>query len=81
MGGGCGNMKTAYPNVFIAKCPFRILCIIMVQKSTTKSKFVCVCVCVCGGGGARGAYLAHRLSDRQSQLIFPIFLSDLCQVK
>ncbi len=35
----------AYPSLFPVKCPFRILDITRVQKSTMKSS------CVCGGGG------------------------------
>ena len=43
----------SYPNLFTVKCPFRILSITRVQKSTMKSRL--------GGGGAPGAYLAHGL--------------------
>ncbi len=39
----------ACPSFFTVKCPFRILDITGVQKSTIKSSCVCV-----GGGGARG---------------------------
>ncbi len=42
----------AYPSLFTVKCPFRMLDIIRLQKSTMKSSC---------GGGARGAYLAHGL--------------------
>ncbi len=43
----------ACPSLFTVKCPFHILDITRVQKSTMKSSW--------GGGGARGAYLAHGL--------------------
>ncbi len=48
----------AYPNLLTIKCPFRILYITRVQKSTMKSSCVCLSE---GGGGGRGAYLAHGL--------------------
>ncbi len=44
----------ACPSLFtVILCPFRILDITRVQKSTMKSSW--------GGGGARGAYQAHGL--------------------
>ncbi len=46
--------NTAYPSLFTVKCPFRILDIIRLQKSTMKLSWG-------GGGDARGAYLAHGL--------------------
>ncbi len=47
----------ACPSLFTVKCPFSILDITRVQKSTMKSSW--------GGGGARGAYLAHGLYTSQ----------------
>ncbi len=52
-------VNIAYPSLFTVKCPFRILDIIRLQKSTMKSSCV-------GGGGARGAYLAHGLEARHA---------------
>ncbi len=44
----------AYPNLLTVECPFRILDIKRLQKSTMKLSYG-------GVGGARGAYLAHGL--------------------
>ncbi len=48
----------ACPSLFTVKCPFRILGITGVQKSTMKSSC---------GGVARGAYLAHGLYVKYQQ--------------